>query len=235
MIFIDNKYTTWYYRIIEKAKLRVRPTDYIESHHIIPRSLGGSNKKDNLVDLTAKEHFICHRLLTKMTEGTHKKKMIFAQNMMLVKTSKQKRSLINANTYKRIKEEFFKINPFNDPKFQIKVREYHKGKKRSEETKEKLKKAWTTDRKIEASKRFSGVKKLEPSPLKGRSRLDLAGVNNGFYGKKHSEEFIKKRKQELSGKPAPWANHKIVCPHCNRLFDLGNFKKNHGDKCKLKL
>lgn len=41
---------------------------YLESHHIIPRSLGGSNKKSNLVNLTAREHFICHLLLVKIFE-----------------------------------------------------------------------------------------------------------------------------------------------------------------------
>lgn len=39
---------------------------YVESHHIIPRSKGGSNHKDNLVILTAKEHFIAHHLLWKI-------------------------------------------------------------------------------------------------------------------------------------------------------------------------
>lgn len=39
---------------------------YTERHHIIPKSLNGTNKKDNIVRLTAREHFICHLLLTKM-------------------------------------------------------------------------------------------------------------------------------------------------------------------------
>lgn len=33
---------------------------YYEKHHIIPKSLGGTNKKDNLVKLTPKEHFLAH-------------------------------------------------------------------------------------------------------------------------------------------------------------------------------
>ena len=36
---------------------------YYENHHIIPRSLNGSNLSKNLVLLTGKEHFICHWLL----------------------------------------------------------------------------------------------------------------------------------------------------------------------------
>lgn len=67
--------------IISQAKLNVNDKiGYCETHHIIPRSMGGSNAKDNLVKLTAKEHFVCHLLLTKMT-NSHK--MAMALQMML--------------------------------------------------------------------------------------------------------------------------------------------------------
>lgn len=50
--------------IIDRAKTRVLPKEtYSERHHIIPRCMGGSNDKSNLVDLTAKEHCIIHKLL----------------------------------------------------------------------------------------------------------------------------------------------------------------------------
>jgi hypothetical protein len=50
--------------IIDRAKTRVLPKEtYTERHHIIPRCMGGSDDKSNLVDLTAKEHFIVHKLL----------------------------------------------------------------------------------------------------------------------------------------------------------------------------
>lgn len=39
---------------------------YTETHHILPRCLGGSDEADNLVKLSAKEHYICHLLLTRM-------------------------------------------------------------------------------------------------------------------------------------------------------------------------
>lgn len=58
-------YQKIYNQIIEKRKLE-EPEGYTENHHIIPRSLGGSDDKDNLVRLTAREHFICHYLLAKM-------------------------------------------------------------------------------------------------------------------------------------------------------------------------
>ncbi len=75
MIFIDNKYTRVYYNIIDKARVTSIST-YTEKHHIIPRSLGGSDTKENLVALTARQHFVCHLLLTKMTTGIAKRKML---------------------------------------------------------------------------------------------------------------------------------------------------------------
>lgn len=65
--------------LIEKAKSRTLPKEvYTEKHHIIPRSMGGNNKKENLVELTAREHFICHWLLIKMTDGEDRHKMLYA-------------------------------------------------------------------------------------------------------------------------------------------------------------
>lgn len=47
------------------------PADgYTERHHIVPRALGGSNAKSNIVALTAREHFIANVLLAKIHGGT---------------------------------------------------------------------------------------------------------------------------------------------------------------------
>ena len=62
-MFKDTKYTRVYYRIIEAARSRAT-TGYTERHHIVPRCLGGSNEPDNIIALTAREHFVCHRLET---------------------------------------------------------------------------------------------------------------------------------------------------------------------------
>ena len=37
--------------------------EYHERHHITPKCLGGTNDKENLIDLFAREHFEAHRLL----------------------------------------------------------------------------------------------------------------------------------------------------------------------------
>jgi hypothetical protein len=39
---------------------------YYEKHHIVPKCWGGTNKKENLIKLTAREHYIAHWLLYRM-------------------------------------------------------------------------------------------------------------------------------------------------------------------------
>lgn len=76
-----NKYARWYNQIVKNAQTRVTE-GYVERHHIQPRSLGGADTPDNLVELTAREHFVCHWLLTKMTTGEDRYKMLNALRMM---------------------------------------------------------------------------------------------------------------------------------------------------------
>ena len=104
MIFIDNKYTRCYYSIISNAQSKVLSKEiYTERHHIIPKSLGGSNSKDNLVKLSAREHFICHLLLTKMTDGENKMKMAKAAFMFATASNNQNRYKINSHWYESLK------------------------------------------------------------------------------------------------------------------------------------
>lgn len=80
-IFLDNKYTGWYYAIIQKRSITDRRRRG-ETHHILPRSLGGGDEPENLVRLSGHDHAWCHWLLTKMTSDEDRSKMIYAFNMM---------------------------------------------------------------------------------------------------------------------------------------------------------
>jgi hypothetical protein len=62
-------YQKVYDDLIAKCQARQSIDGYKERHHIIPKSLGGSNDPSNLVDLTAREHFVAHFLLAKMHGG----------------------------------------------------------------------------------------------------------------------------------------------------------------------
>ena len=43
--------------------------EYCEKHHIIPRSMGGTDESDNLIALTARDHFFAHLCLAKWHGG----------------------------------------------------------------------------------------------------------------------------------------------------------------------
>lgn len=74
--FIKNKYYVWYTRIIDNAIIRNAKYDssFHELHHPLPKSLGGQTT----ITLTFREHYICHELLTRFTQGKDKMKMCFA-------------------------------------------------------------------------------------------------------------------------------------------------------------
>ena len=96
-------YKKIYDQLIEK-RLREPARGYTESHHIIPKSLGGSNDSSNLVNLTLREHFIAHRLLTKFTTGRDKIKMMDAIWGMINRTG----MTLNSYCYESVRSDFMK-------------------------------------------------------------------------------------------------------------------------------
>lgn len=60
----------------------------MEKHHIIPKSLGSSNMPENLVWLSATDHFRCHQLLVEITEDAAKGKMCSGLWRMMNKQSR---------------------------------------------------------------------------------------------------------------------------------------------------
>lgn len=55
-----------YNSLIKQAQNRKVLLEYYETHHIIPKCLGGDDRSTNLVKLTAREHFVAHLLLCEM-------------------------------------------------------------------------------------------------------------------------------------------------------------------------
>lgn len=97
--FVESKYSKWYNNLIHKAQLRGSIQGYKETHHIIPRSFGGDNIKSNVVQLTAREHYVAHALLWKMKfEGIYGSKMAFAFNTFINKMTTKERGVNHTYT-----------------------------------------------------------------------------------------------------------------------------------------
>lgn len=186
MQHLENKYSRTYFQIIER-NIGAKHNGYFERHHIIPRSLGGQNKNDNLVDLTAREHFICHWLLTKMfpVDSAEYKKMCLAFGMMLWarSDSHQRNYAINSKTYERLRQQLsafmseFQSGKYNSQygKIWIYNPELQKNKKLS--TNEEIPEGWFKGRILNWEKYESELKS-------GRERNTLLNNKGAYYTNK---------------------------------------------------
>lgn len=73
-------YQAHYDRLIARAKARAL-SGYIETHHVVPKCMGGPDSADNLVRLTPEEHFVAHQLLRKIYP--HSKSLVYALIVMV--------------------------------------------------------------------------------------------------------------------------------------------------------
>lgn len=97
---------------------------YCETHHIIPKSEGGTNDPDNLVNLTPREHYIAHLLLAKIYDDI---KMYNAVRFIVCGSEGLRHS---SRLYANMKVQFSR-----------KMSESMKGKPKSEEQKRKMSEA----------------------------------------------------------------------------------------------
>lgn len=106
-------YKTIYNKLVDtRKKLNRKRNDggVYEIHHIVPKSMGGSNDKDNLILFTPREHFIAHRLLEKITKNTkHHYKMLKAVYMMS-QDGATTRHTPKARVYENIRCNYLKRN-----------------------------------------------------------------------------------------------------------------------------
>jgi hypothetical protein len=223
-MYLQNKYTTVYNSIIARAQSRLLSKDvYSERHHIIPKSLGGTDLPINLVCLTAREHFICHWLLTKMVEGAAQQKMAYACKRMMT-GHKDSRYRVTGRKYELLKQgmnNLLKGRKFT-PEWISKLKESAQLRATRISDSERQQRR---DAMIQKNKARKGEKRPwmtgENNNFYGKK---FTGTLNGFYGKKHTEETLTKLRV-----PQP----RISCIVCRK--EIGGFTNLvcwHGDKCK---
>lgn len=92
---IKNKYLKIHNALIQKRLINPYTERDKEKHHIIPKSLGGTDKSTNLVSLSIREHFIIHKLLCKFIAPEYKAKMNYAL-WAFVKLNKRRKTIHRA-------------------------------------------------------------------------------------------------------------------------------------------
>lgn len=202
-MFIQNKYTQIYHQIINNAqqanriKLKKLEPNYIyfEKHHIIPKCLFGSNSKSNLVLLTAREHFICHWLLIKMTLGNDQYKMMNALRMMRSSGSQHDRydTKITSRVYENLRIKMPGI--VHSAETKSKISAANKGRASPLKGKKRL----VSD--LEHAKRSQRLKGKTYEELYGieKAAIMRAKISASIKGKISSQESIEKRRIKCIG------------------------------------
>ena len=225
MQLIDNKYKKWYDSIVNHARNRTIE-GYAERHHIVPRSLGGTNDATNLVKLTAREHFICHLLLTKFTTGYDKKLMNFALGKFIQNSPLQQR-IFNSWEYSKIRESISEARTGHKHSEETRKKMSEKAKGRTPWNKGKSVEPCTEERKMLLSDYWKGKPKSDMHS-KNISKGKL-GHTAGMTGKQHSDDTKKKMSESMKGSKG--SQQRIEqCPHC---VDT-NVSARHIKFCKLK-
>ena len=87
--------------------------EYHETHHIVPKCMDGSNDKENLIDLFAREHFEAHRLLA--LENPDVQGLVYAWWAMSVQTNEytKERYRITEEEYEEVRKAYSKIASIN--------------------------------------------------------------------------------------------------------------------------
>lgn len=196
-------YEKIYNQIIDRAKTR-KLTGYTENHHIIPKCMGGSDDSHNIVTLTFKEHFMCHKLLCEIYPNENC--LVFAYWLMCKAKSKgQYRDVkLSAREYSKLKEEYSRVLKERKP--------WNFGLTKSDERVAKYAKA----------KRWNaGLKKGDSKIMDEMHRKSAISRK----GKKRPNHSIK-MKNIINSK-------KIKCTKCGKEGSGPGMYYWHFDKCKF--
>jgi hypothetical protein len=206
--------------------------------------LGGSEDFSNKVELTPREHFVCHLLLVKMLSGANKNKMIYAISLM----SKCHSDRIKSSRifqFIRESESSIKRGVPRAEETRSLISKAHKGKKLSEEHRAKLSESHKGYvRSDEEREKISNTMKEKYKDIEKRKELNA----RTRLGRHHSEETKQKMSKAKLGKRGKTCSvehrralslavkgktqSKVECPYCKTVGGFGIMKRWHFEKCK---
>ena len=161
MLQLVMDYQFHYNLLIQRAQERsILPGEYFEKHHIVPKCMGGTNDKDNLVKLFPEEHYVAHQLLVKIFPENNK--LVWAAHRL---TSGRDYQIRNNKLYGWIRRKVQKINQSKvlSDETKQKLRDANLGKKHSQVTKDLIssrqKEDYAAGRRVNALKGTKWTKK----------------------------------------------------------------------------
>lgn len=223
----ESKYIKMYVAIIHNRLNNIHSETYSERHHILPRCTASIfetsdiKSKSNIVRLTAREHYICHKLLTKVDFGkTVNKKLKYAYCCMAFRQGDSgnltRKYNITSREYDNAKRIFSAIQKEDH------WSQTEDGRKRLSDIRKLVNLNMSVEEKQARSKKLSEVGKGRPKSDDHKNKISAA--TRGVKKTRTPELIAAQKKQKET---------KHMCPKCSRLFDMLNFNRYHGDKCGI--
>jgi len=196
-------YQRHYDALIERARYR-EVVGYVERHHVVPRCMGGSDDKSNLVPLTPEEHFVAHQLLIRIHPES-KGLAIAVWRMTFGKHHE------NSKRYGWLRRK-------HSEAIGEVIGKYWRGRKRSEFSEQHRQR----------------ISAAQLGKTRGAHSADhKAKLAEAHRGKTLTQEHrAKLSKAKLGVKRAPYAEK--VCPHCGHVGRGGTMSRWHFENCKEK-
>lgn len=180
-----ERYFRWYEAICARGQVRALDSGF-ERHHIVPRSLGGTDDASNLTRLSYREHFLAHWLLTKFTEDEALHKMRYALYMM---------TWTSRNNADRI------VSSWQFDVARSASRDARAGRECSEVTRERISAA-QRGRSVPESRRTKIGDANRNRPKPPRSAAHRASLSAALSGRKLSDDHVAKVVAAIKRRPA---------------------------------
>ena len=162
------------YNSLIKFRQEHIPKGYVERHHIVMRSMGGSDDSTNLVALTGREHWIAHLLLHKIHCNSQ---TVHACHMMAMRCEERGIPYVrNSRMYEKIRRECAKITS-------IRNKVTHVGSGNSQ-----YGTRWICNLELHENKKISKEDDIPEGWVAGRNKWN--GFNNNFISIQKSFLFI---------------------------------------------
>jgi hypothetical protein len=203
-------YLAQYNNLISTRKCFLRKKGegiYYEKHHITPRWLSGTDTKDNLILLTAKEHFIAHLLLWKHYRD---RSSALAFHKMTKSNNPLQERKFTATQFEKARIAFVETQ-LGKKNWSYINGSPNKGKSSPNKGKKLGKRDWMTGDKNPARSPEVGLK-----------------ISAALLGRTKSQEHLQKLNNVFFSKP------KLICQYCSTVVDYRNFSRWHGTNCKKK-
>lgn len=245
-----ESYQDYITKILTSRKNEKEEGEYMERHHILPKSCGGDNSQENLIYLYPQEHYYCHKLLAIENED----------NLSLQRAwwimSHRNNVKITAEEYENAKLAFSRsISNTNHPMYG-KTGELspNYGRHLSDDTKEKISKSKQGENnpmygkkgllspnygkhlseeskaKISKTKKSSYIKEQHPMYNKKHSEASKEKMSKAKLGKKiEDEQVLLKMSERMKGEKNPMYGVHLI----GELN--GFFGKKHSEETKRKI